>query len=150
MRLLDRLTHFIKGFARDQEGSALIEMAVFASVMVVLIPTMSIYADRINAQQKLNMGIRSGLQYMMANQSVSNDTLSDIVENSGMGSSTPITASASVACECSNGLSATCGTTCTGGAAPSKYLTVSASTTMTNFWGQASQVVTQQSTVRVQ
>lgn len=148
--MLKTLCKLLKDFRDDEDGSSLIEMAIFSTVMILTIPLMSSFADRINAQQRLNMGVRSGLQYMMANQSVSSDTLSDIVETSGAGSNYPVTATSAVSCECSGGVSVTCGTTCTGGATPSKYLTVTASTNITNFWGQQTQTVTQQTTVRVE
>lgn len=150
MQIMNRCKHMLRRLLVDQAGSALIEIAVFSTTMVVLIPTMIAYADRIYAQQSLNMGVRAGLQYMMANQSTTNDTLSQIIQNSGTGSTYPISATSSVTCECTGGQPVTCGTTCSGGGAPAKYLTVTASTTMTTLWGQSTQSVVQQTSVRVQ
>lgn len=102
----------LKAFGPSQSGIAAVEFALIAPIMMVLLLGLLDYGIAAYHSMELESAARSGAQYAMLDSS---DTtlIVTTVTNSTLLDTTKLTVSVTEFCECSDGSSVVCGSTCT-------------------------------------
>ena len=147
----ERTRHFL----REESGSALVEFAVFISVLVLIFLGVADYAFYIKAKMELQDAVASAAAYGSVPGNESNFSgMENVATSQIQGVSNPtVTATNTYACS-PGGTSVTAGSLCTGNVTPYKYVVVTASATVPRSFVYpgipASLVMTSTASYRVQ
>jgi Flp pilus assembly protein TadG len=111
----------LQRFAADRGGNVAIEFALALPILTVLMLGL-LDLGRFSMQKSAMLqGAQEGANYGIQYPTDTSGITSTAQTATGL---TGVTASPSVFCECTAGTTVTCGTTCSGGGAPKKYVTV--------------------------
>jgi len=114
----------------DNKGNIVIEFALALPVLFLLMAGM-LDLGRFGLQKSaLLQGAREGAQYGMVNSTDTSGINSTAVNATGL---TGVTATNSLFCECVNGTSVACTTTCSAGVNLKTYVTVTTTRTFSSF-----------------
>jgi Flp pilus assembly protein TadG len=124
---------------RHDGGNMMIEFALALPVLSLMLIGMldlgRFAIDKSSMLQAANAGAQYGVVASSAG-SLSATDLNNVNSTAQASTSlTGVTASNSVFCECSSGVSVTCTSTCSGGSAPKHYLTVTTTRAFTSVVG---------------
>lgn len=110
--------------AADRAGNIMIEFAISMPVVLLLVVGL-LDLGRFGLQKSaLLSGARAGAQYGITSVAASGDSASINSTAQSATGLTGVTATSSTFCECVSGTAVGCGTTCTGGGQPKRYVTV--------------------------
>lgn len=123
------MKHFLSYLQWNQRGAIAVEAALLMALTVLLLPTMVDLAGIANASMHLRGAVRVGTEYAVLHPTDTSG-ITSAIQRAGNYSSSNVTVTTSSSCECS-GVSATCGTTCSGGVTQTKYLTINTVRTLT-------------------
>jgi len=113
----------LKRLAGDRRGNVMLEFALAMPILTLLLLGL-LDLGRFSLQKSAMLqGAQEGAQYGIQYPSDSTGINSTAQNSTAL---TGVTATNSVFCECSAGTTATCGTTCSGGGSPKKYVRVTA------------------------
>ncbi|HZP99684.1 MAG TPA: TadE/TadG family type IV pilus assembly protein [Reyranella sp.] len=113
----------------DDRGNVIIEFALALPILFLLLSGMIDLGRFALQKSALLQGAREGAQYGMVNSSDTSGINSTAVNATGL---TGVTASNSVFCECVNGTTVSCSTTCSTSTLK-KYVTVTTTKTFSSF-----------------
>ena len=114
----------------DNRGNIVIEFALALPVLFLLLAGLLDLGRFALQKSSLLQGAREGAQYGMVNSSDSSGINSTAVNATAL---TGVTASHSVFCECVNGTSVSCTTTCNAGVNLKTYVTVTTTKAFSSF-----------------
>lgn len=114
----------------DNKGNIIIEFALALPVLFLLLAGMFDLGQFGLQKSALLQGAREGAQYGMVNSSDSTGINTTAVNATGL---TGVTATNSVFCECVNGTSVSCTTTCSSGVNLKTYVTVTTTKSFTSI-----------------
>jgi Flp pilus assembly protein TadG len=137
--MLDMFVHCLRRFCRHDGGNMMIEFALALPVLSLMLIGMldlgRFAIDKSSMLQAANAGAQYGVVASSAG-SLSATDLTNVNSTAQASTSlTGVTASNSVFCECTSGVSVTCTSTCSGGSAPKHYLTVTTTRAFTSVVG---------------
>lgn len=154
---------WLRTFKRDTRGAALIEFAIAAPLLAIVLLGVIDYSMYISATMAVERAARTGADSAMANGFVEADISSAVtgaVVSGEIGGLSALTATPTPTawCGCPDPVTgiavATCGQTCTSGRAAGNYVTVNAQATYTHIFGwpgrnSATDTITTSTTVRI-
>lgn len=114
----------------DRRGNIIIEFALALPVLFLLLAGLLDLGRFALQKSALLQGAREGAQYGMVNSSDSTGINSTAVNATGL---TGVTATNSVFCECVNGTTVSCSTTCSAGVNLKTYVTVTTTKAFASF-----------------
>ncbi len=120
-----RLT-LLQGIAACERGAAAVELALILSVLTTLVIGLLEYAQAIHQSIALQHAARAGAEYALR---FPNDTtgIQEAVAGAGTVDPTGLTVATTQFCECPDGGSVDCASTCTGSVLPNQYVSVAVS-----------------------
>jgi len=132
--MLGRAKTYLARLAADRGGNLLLEFAFALPVLTLLVLGL-VDLGRFGVQKSAMLqGAREGAQY--GSFQYSDTTAINTTAQNATGL-TGVTATSSVFCECTSGVSVGCGSTCTGGGPPKRYVTVQATKSFSSALGIA-------------
>jgi Flp pilus assembly protein TadG len=110
-------------FAKARDGNVVVEFALIAPILLLMLAILFDFGMAVYDSMSLKQAARAGAQYAMRNPS---DTagIQQVVSNASDVMSEHLTVTTNQFCQCPDGTSADCGTTCVGGGALETYVTV--------------------------
>jgi len=146
--LAPRKLRCLKAFGAAQSGIAAVEFALIAPIMMVLLLGLLDYGIAAYHSMELESAARSGAQYARLDSS-NTALVVTTVKNSTLLDTTKLTVNVTEFCECSDGSSVVCGTTC-GVGNVRKYMQINASYAHTPLFIPGIMTLSGASTIRTQ
>ena len=139
-------------FLKTSRGNVAIEFALVLPIIILLFSGVVNFGLILANKNQLNGVVSAGLLFAMGNSSI------PAAVQTAMATSTtnlsPLTTTATTFCRCLNGTTPACNTTCSDGAAPVKYVTVTATSEVNlialNFVLPDPFITTAQGTIRTE
>ncbi len=114
------------GLLSDCAGNMMLEFALALPVLSLMLVGMLDLGNYALQKSALLQGAREGAQYAQYGTAAYNDSSGINTTAQNATGLSGVTATNSVFCECVGGTSVSCGSTCTGGGSPKRYVTVTA------------------------
>ena len=124
--------HDFKKNIINNAGVAAVEFGLIMAFMGLLIPSLIDMTNLANAYMRMTNALDAGVRYAYENPT---DTtgIQNVIKNSSTLTSAYFTVTPTTSCECGT-TAASCGSTCSGGATQSEYLTITTSYQYSGFW----------------
>ena len=122
--MMRQLTQMGRRFWEAREGNFLVEYALFLPVFMILLAIAFDFGMAVYDSMSLKEAARAGAQYAMKAPSDSAG-LTAVVSNATGVNPANLTITSNLSCQCANGTSVGCGTSCADGSATETYVSVS-------------------------